>query len=442
MANEKNSPDPRSDHSAENSEWWPDFVTTYGQVSLRELARRYGTNPRRLRRAAQRSGLTAEPESIRSNIAQLGQVADSALARDLGVTEEAIVGARRRRGIEPFAIPVEPTPPPPPPPPRRSERLLTPNTPPRPRRKRRFEPPPEVVVVRKGSRAQVLNPLSPAPLAAVPDLPSSVSVRPNRSQPNDAPIRRTRRRIIKSDERIELPELEAKPARVRRAQAKKPPVTIVFDRKTATGAIPAAPATSTPPKPAVAAPTPEPGKSVVSAPSPPQPTPSRPRLAPSLIDVIAPARSRQKPAAAAKKRQVAVAESPSAAEPIPAIKPTPAQTPIPLAQPTSAPSPSVTPSVTHSVTHKAAPAPKAAPALQPTPSPVVTPASAAQVAPKAPAHQPLAAEIAAERMLWTARIQSTGSATSLYILAVDLVTAARRAAAEGPVLSLQLVQTL
>lgn len=96
--------------SAEGEPWWPDFVRDYGAVPLRELARRYETNPRRLRRAAQRAGLTSEPEELKAVLDRLGKAPDAALAEQAGVTTEVIAGARRRRDIPAFVREPAPSP--------------------------------------------------------------------------------------------------------------------------------------------------------------------------------------------------------------------------------------------------------------------------------------------------------------------------------------------
>ena len=88
-----------SDKSAQQEPWWDQFVAEYGVVPLRELARKYGTNPRRLRRAAQRCGLTDEPLVLRKNTALLGSIPDASVADKLGVTRESVQGARARRRI-------------------------------------------------------------------------------------------------------------------------------------------------------------------------------------------------------------------------------------------------------------------------------------------------------------------------------------------------------
>ena len=234
--------DPRTprETSAELEPWWPDFVENYGKLSLREMARRYSTNTRRLRRAAHRSGLSDEPEAIRENTAQLSQVPDEALAEELGVTVEAIAGARRRRRIAPIGgepAPVEPAvateaiaeP--------SAEPSAEPDLPPRGKKKRRFTPASEVVVVHKGRRERVVTTGVPAPLASIPtgtSLPhTDTKSVPAASQP--IPKRRPRCRIVKPDTRpgeVEAPVAEEPKPRVRRkAKAKPPPVRIVFDRR-------------------------------------------------------------------------------------------------------------------------------------------------------------------------------------------------------------------
>lgn len=92
----------QSNKRAESEPWWSEFVEEYKKTPLRELARRFSTNPRRLRRAAQRSGLDDEPDAIRENAKRLGTVPDASLADALGVTPELIKGARARRDIPAF----------------------------------------------------------------------------------------------------------------------------------------------------------------------------------------------------------------------------------------------------------------------------------------------------------------------------------------------------
>ena len=88
--------------SATEETWWPRFLEEYGKTPLRELARRFGTNSRRLRRAAQRSGLSDEPQALRDGAELLGRAPDASVAEKLGVTAEAVKGARVRRRLPPF----------------------------------------------------------------------------------------------------------------------------------------------------------------------------------------------------------------------------------------------------------------------------------------------------------------------------------------------------
>lgn len=89
-------------NAAQQEPWWEEFTHLYGNESLRALAKRFGTNPRRLRRAAQRCGLTNEPPELLNAADRLGSCPDDSLAADLGVTPELVKGARLRRQIAAF----------------------------------------------------------------------------------------------------------------------------------------------------------------------------------------------------------------------------------------------------------------------------------------------------------------------------------------------------
>lgn len=89
-------------NAAQQEPWWEDFTQSYGKESLRSLARRFGTNPRRLRRAAQRCGMADEPPELLAAADRLGTCPDDSLASDLGVTPELVKGARLRRQIAAF----------------------------------------------------------------------------------------------------------------------------------------------------------------------------------------------------------------------------------------------------------------------------------------------------------------------------------------------------
>lgn len=172
--------------TAQQEAWWGDFVAEFGRTPLRELARRFDTNPRRLRRAAQRAGLTEEAAAIRANVELLGLAPDATVASKLSVTVEAVKGARARRGIPPYN---KAEPPPKPrkaaPPPRPAPKVRTP------------EPPAEAepaVVVKRSPRLRG---------ARSADMPSGASLGrlSRRAVPEPEVTRRSagRRRIVKKD---------------------------------------------------------------------------------------------------------------------------------------------------------------------------------------------------------------------------------------------------
>lgn len=151
---------------AETEPWWAEFVSLYKTVPLRELARRFGTNSRRLRRAVQRSALDEEPEKVRESEQRLGTLPDASLADDLDLTVEHIQGARLRRGVAPFH----------PRAPRRTQKVTTqrPAPPPADKPKRvRADPTQVQVVVR---RAPVVERRGDLPMGV--SLSRSLAVRP------------------------------------------------------------------------------------------------------------------------------------------------------------------------------------------------------------------------------------------------------------------------
>jgi len=100
------------DRPVDREVWWPEVLRSHEQGSLRDLARRFGTNPRRLRRGLARAavrvaGATIQEagcpglERIRE---RLGKEPDKTLAAEAGVTVEAVKGERRRLGIEPYRM--------------------------------------------------------------------------------------------------------------------------------------------------------------------------------------------------------------------------------------------------------------------------------------------------------------------------------------------------
>ncbi len=188
--------------SAEGEAWWPEFVRDYGEVPLRELARRYATNARRLRRAAQRAGLTSEPDGLRQVLDRLGKAPDAVLAEHAGVTTEVIAGARRRRDIAAYLREAEETTPAEPNPVRSSDTERPP-----PRRKR-DEDPDAVVVVRRSSTSLREEPSFTRQAPRLPTAPAGPVV--------VARSPRRRRRIVVQDAR---PEPEPVPAAAPRRRA-------------------------------------------------------------------------------------------------------------------------------------------------------------------------------------------------------------------------------
>ncbi len=97
---------------AEDTPWWPEAVAMRASgSSLREIARRFQTEPRRLRRALARLGLrvagqdlaaghgSARIEGVRD---RLGAEPDAVVAKAAGVAVEAIKGERRRLDRAPY----------------------------------------------------------------------------------------------------------------------------------------------------------------------------------------------------------------------------------------------------------------------------------------------------------------------------------------------------
>jgi hypothetical protein len=175
--------------------WWPEVERRIAQgASLRDTARRFGTNPRRLRRNLARAGVRAGGHDIREfgvealapHLERLGVVPDQAIAQEAGVTLEAVQGERRRLKIAAFEPPApvrkRPTGPP--------VRL-------RPRESSPSSDGPELVVRRRGvpqrrapSRVPVSMGTAGLPrLRALPD-----------PEPPATPVRRRRRVRLKDDD--------------------------------------------------------------------------------------------------------------------------------------------------------------------------------------------------------------------------------------------------
>lgn len=177
--------------------WWPEVERRIARgASLRDTARRFGTNPRRLRRNLARAGVRAGGHDIRecgvealaSHEDRLGVVPDQAIARDAGVTLEAVQGQRRRLKIAAF----EPTAP-------VCERMAPPKGRLRPRESARSGGGPELVVRRRVVPQR--RPSSCMPVSmGTGGLPRLLAV--PEPEPATAPARRRRRvRLEDDDER-------------------------------------------------------------------------------------------------------------------------------------------------------------------------------------------------------------------------------------------------
>ncbi|MEL6346694.1 MAG: hypothetical protein AAFV53_26510 [Myxococcota bacterium] len=91
--------------------WWPEVVRQHHDgVPLREIARRFHTRPRRLRRNLARAGIRVNGVDIEDGVpslapyrARLGLEPDKVIAAEAGVTVEAVQGERRRLDIDPYS---------------------------------------------------------------------------------------------------------------------------------------------------------------------------------------------------------------------------------------------------------------------------------------------------------------------------------------------------
>ena len=103
--------DADSGGAAQDAPWWPEAERKIrGGGAVRETARQFGTNARRLRKGLARAGVRAAGSPLgRDGVLalsrareRLGRVPDGVLAREAGVTTEAVQGERRRLGISPY----------------------------------------------------------------------------------------------------------------------------------------------------------------------------------------------------------------------------------------------------------------------------------------------------------------------------------------------------
>lgn len=95
---------------AQGAPWWPEFLRQREHASLRALARRFGSEPRRLRRALARDGLRAGGQELQQGghpalaayVSRLGNEPDGSIARAARVSIESVQGERRLRKIAPY----------------------------------------------------------------------------------------------------------------------------------------------------------------------------------------------------------------------------------------------------------------------------------------------------------------------------------------------------
>lgn len=93
--------------------WWPEVLRRLALGgSIRDTARRFGSSPRRLRRALARGGWRVRgrdlhgegvPELV-SLVDRIGKMPDIVIARLAGVGVEAVIGERRRLRRRPFRL--------------------------------------------------------------------------------------------------------------------------------------------------------------------------------------------------------------------------------------------------------------------------------------------------------------------------------------------------
>lgn len=103
-----------ADGPAQLAPWWPEAKRLLKTMSVREIARRFHTNPRRVRRAAARTGVRVggrevSPRGLLDLLPyreQLGRVPDWRIAKAAQVSVEAVQGERRRHKIPAYRPPI------------------------------------------------------------------------------------------------------------------------------------------------------------------------------------------------------------------------------------------------------------------------------------------------------------------------------------------------
>ncbi len=104
--------------SVSEEPWWPEAVRMARTHSIRQAARAFGTNPRRIRRGLAREGIRVGGKTVAGDGVpqlapfrdRLGQEPDHVIADEAGLSVEAVQGERRRLGIDAFRPEPSPTP--------------------------------------------------------------------------------------------------------------------------------------------------------------------------------------------------------------------------------------------------------------------------------------------------------------------------------------------
>ena len=110
MSDARKAPEHAPTQGAQDEPWWAEAVqAVLAGEGIRSVARRFGTHPRRIRRALARVSIRAQGKPAQRGLPALGAVRgrlgtepDGVLARVAGVTPQTIAGERYRLGIQAF----------------------------------------------------------------------------------------------------------------------------------------------------------------------------------------------------------------------------------------------------------------------------------------------------------------------------------------------------
>jgi hypothetical protein len=206
---------------AHTTPWWPEARRLRFTASIREIARRFHTNPRRIRRGFARMGLRVggrdlagrgvpELQSLRD---ELGRVPDGVLAKKAHVVVEAVQGERRRLHIPAFR-------------PSSDKALMGLDEddrawilgPVRPVREK-HRPLERLEVVRRPLRGTETESRAESSTDSLPDTPEEALERAGTSAPETRPVRVeavTRKRLVRIEAPLKPKEEEPKVRRIRK----------------------------------------------------------------------------------------------------------------------------------------------------------------------------------------------------------------------------------